>query len=47
MYRNVILGFLAAAGAVSASDVTQLKQDAFDDFVATNDLVLAECRSRL
>jgi protein disulfide-isomerase A1 len=44
MYRKVALSLLAAAAAVSASDVVQLKTDTFDDFVATNDLVLAECK---
>ncbi|ORY65961.1 protein disulfide isomerase [Pseudomassariella vexata] len=42
MYRKVALSLLAAAAAVSASDVAQLKKDTFDDFVASNDLVLAE-----
>ncbi|KAI1846742.1 hypothetical protein JX265_008954 [Neoarthrinium moseri] len=42
MYRKVAFSLLAAAAAVSASDVTQLKKDTFDDFVASNDLVLAE-----
>lgn len=37
------LGLLAAAALASASDVTQLKKDTFDDFIKTNDLVLAEC----
>ncbi|KAI0018332.1 protein disulfide isomerase [Xylariomycetidae sp. FL0641] len=44
--RNLAFGLLAAAGAVSAadaaSDVTQLNKDTFDDFVKSNDLVLAE-----
>ncbi|KAH8675390.1 protein disulfide isomerase [Xylariales sp. PMI_506] len=42
MYRKVALSLLAAAAAVSASDVHQLTKDTFDDFIATNDLVLAE-----
>lgn len=44
--KRVAFGLLAAAAAVAAaddSDVTQLKKDTFDDFVKTNDLVLAEC----
>ncbi|KAK4186148.1 putative disulfide-isomerase precursor [Podospora australis] len=36
------LGLLAAAAIATASDVVQLKKDTFDDFVKTNDLVLAE-----
>jgi hypothetical protein len=44
MYKKVALSVLAAAAAVSASDVTQLKGETFDDFIATNDLVLAECK---
>lgn len=44
MYPKVAFSLLAAAVAVSASesDVAQLTKDTFDDFVATNDLVLAE-----
>jgi protein disulfide-isomerase A1 len=38
------LGLLAAAAIATASDVVQLKKDTFDDFVKTNDLVLAECK---
>jgi protein disulfide-isomerase A1 len=38
---------LAAATAASASDVVQLKKDDFADFVKTNDIVLAECKSPL
>ncbi len=43
--RNVLFGLLAAAGvsAADGSDVTQLTKDTFNDFVKTNDLVLAEC----
>ncbi|KAF5516927.1 Protein disulfide-isomerase [Colletotrichum siamense] len=40
--KRVAFGLLAAAAAVSASDVTQLKKDDFNDFIKTNDLVLAE-----
>lgn len=47
MYRKVAFSLLAAAAAVSASDVTQLKTDTFDEFIASNDLVLAECKSTL
>ncbi|KAL0474713.1 protein disulfide-isomerase [Neurospora intermedia] len=36
------LGLLAAAAVATASDVIQLKKDTFDDFVKTNDIVLAE-----
>ena len=38
------LGLLAAAAVATASDVVQLKKDTFDDFVKSNDLVLAECK---
>ena len=38
------LGLLAAAAVATASDVIQLKKDTFDDFVKTNDIVLAECK---
>lgn len=38
------LGVLAAAAFATASDVTQLKKDTFDDFIKSNDLVLAECK---
>ncbi len=40
--KNLAFGLLAAATVASASDVTQLKKDTFDDFVKSNDLVLAE-----
>ncbi len=40
--NNLAFGLLAAAAVVAASDVTQLKKDTFDDFVKSNDLVLAE-----
>ncbi|KAK0733470.1 protein disulfide-isomerase precursor [Lasiosphaeria miniovina] len=40
--RNFALGLLAAAAVATASDVEQLKKDTFDDFVKTNDIVLAE-----
>lgn len=47
--KQITLGLLAAlAGMVSAegeSDVHQLTQDTFADFVKANDLVLAECKS--
>lgn len=41
--RNVAYGLLAAAAVATASDVTQLKKDTFEDFVKGNDIVLAEC----
>ncbi|KAK7744821.1 protein disulfide-isomerase precursor [Diatrype stigma] len=44
--RRIALGLLAAAAVASAadpaSDVTQLSKDTFEEFVKTNDLVLAE-----
>lgn len=42
MYRKTALCVLAAATAVFGSDVTQLKKDTFDEFIASHDLVLAE-----
>jgi len=44
-FKNLALaGFLAAlAAADGASDVVQLKKDTFDEFIKSNDLVLAEC----
>ena len=42
--HKVLFGLLAAAAVGSASDVTQLKTDTFDEFVKTNDIVLAECK---
>lgn len=47
--KRVAFALLAAAAAVAASDesdVTQLKRDTFEDFMKTNDLVLAECTSQ-
>lgn len=48
--KRLAYGLLAAlAGLVSAegeSDVEQLTQATFGDFIKTNDLVLAECKSR-
>jgi hypothetical protein len=41
--QKITLGLLAAAAVASASDVTQLKTDSFDEFIKTNDIVLAEC----
>jgi protein disulfide-isomerase A1 len=37
---------MAAAAVVSASDsdVVQLNKDTFNDFIKSNDLVLAECK---
>jgi protein disulfide-isomerase A1 len=42
--KSVAFGLLASAAVVAAadSDVVQLKKDTFEDFVKTNDLVLAE-----
>ncbi|KAJ6261114.1 Calsequestrin-2 [Drechslerella dactyloides] len=40
--KQVLLSLAVAAGIVSASDVHQLKEDSFDDFIAKNPLVLAE-----
>lgn len=42
--KNFAFGLLAAAAVASASDVVQLKKDNFDEFVSSNDVVLAECR---
>ncbi|KAI1142969.1 protein disulfide isomerase [Hypoxylon sp. FL0543] len=45
MYSAFFLGLLAAAGvsaADAASDVTQLNKETFNDFIKSNDLVLAE-----
>jgi protein disulfide-isomerase A1 len=44
--KSIAFGLLAAAAAASASDVVQLKKDNFDEFVKTNDIVLAECEFR-
>ncbi|EGS17411.1 uncharacterized protein CTHT_0067360 [Thermochaetoides thermophila DSM 1495] len=40
--QRIALSLLAAAAWASASDVIQLKKDTFDDFIKSNDLVLAE-----
>ena len=40
--KKLALSLLAAATLASASDVTQLKKDDFDEFIKTNDIVLAE-----
>ncbi|KAL2022801.1 hypothetical protein VTK56DRAFT_4617 [Thermocarpiscus australiensis] len=40
--QRIALGLLAAAAVATASDVVQLKKDTFDDFIKSNDLVLAE-----
>lgn len=42
--RNLAWGLLAAAAVASASDVAQLKKDTFEEFVKSNDIVLAECK---
>lgn len=44
--HRIALGLLAAAAVATASDVVQLKKDTFDEFIKSNDLVLAECKSR-
>lgn len=48
LHQRLAYGVLAAlAGFASAegdSDVHQLTQDTFGDFVKANDLVLAECK---
>lgn len=41
--RNAVFSLLAAAALASASDVTQLKKDSFDEYIKANDIVLAEC----
>lgn len=41
--KTAIYGLLAAAAAASASDVTQLKKESFDEYIKNNDIVLAEC----
>jgi len=41
--QKLAFGLLAAAAVATASDVSQLKTDNFDEFVKTNDIVLAEC----
>jgi hypothetical protein len=45
-HKTLAAGLLAAFAAVARadSDVTQLTQDTFDDFIKGNDLVLAECK---
>ncbi|KAL1880803.1 hypothetical protein VTK73DRAFT_4973 [Phialemonium thermophilum] len=40
--KNFALGLLAAAAVATASDVVQLKKDTFNDFIKSNDIVLAE-----
>lgn len=44
-FKNAVFTLLAAAAVASASDVTQLKKDDFDEFIKSNDIVLAECMS--
>jgi hypothetical protein len=41
---GLLAAFAALASAEDKSDVTQLTQATFDDFVKANDLVLAECK---
>lgn len=43
--KNFAFGLIAAAAVASASDVVQLKKDSFNEFVTSNDIVLAECTS--
>ena len=40
--KNLALGLIGAASVASASDVHDLKQDTFKDFIKSHDLVLAE-----
>lgn len=40
---KAVYGLLAAAALASASDVAQLKKDSFDEYIKSNDIVLAEC----
>jgi protein disulfide-isomerase A1 len=42
--RSSSLFTLGLAALAAASDVTDLKKDTFDDFITSNDLVLAECK---
>lgn len=42
-FKNAVFSLLAAAAVASASDVAQLKKDDFDEFIKSNDIVLAEC----
>lgn len=42
-FRNAVFSLLAAAALASASDVTQLKKEDFDEYIKSNDIVLAEC----
>lgn len=41
--KSAVAGLLAAAAIASATDVTQLTQSTFNDYVKENDIVLAEC----
>jgi hypothetical protein len=41
--RSALALILAAAGAVAASDVVELKKDTFNEFITDHPLVLAEC----
>lgn len=42
-FKSIALGLIGAAAVASASDVHELKKDTFNDFIKSNDLVLAEC----
>jgi protein disulfide-isomerase A1 len=41
---KLAFGLLASAALASASDVTQLNKNDFEDFVKENNIVLAECQ---
>jgi protein disulfide-isomerase A1 len=47
-HKKIACSFMAALAAYASaadSDVKQLTKDTFDEFVKSNDLVLAECKS--
>lgn len=49
-HKRIACGFMAALAAYASaadSDVHQLTEATFDEFVKSNNLVLAECKSRL
>ena len=41
-FKSIALGLVGAAAVAAASDVHDLKQDTFKDFIKSHDLVLAE-----
>ena len=41
-FKRAVFGILSATALAAASDVTDLKKDSFNDFIKSNDLVLAE-----